>query len=219
MPKKQVVHKSVADQKVSAKQMELLPSVSVSLPSVSLPAQKSDSQKSDLPQLKESKYSRTLIVKSVNSQTIDDSYFDNYVGLVNKADTKSENKSYFLTFDNVTNSSKALLDLNKKSELYNAKFSYYRVFFTINGLTDAFKYDTVKQNLTEYVTKHTGALVLFFKLYRKDNKYLGCGDLTVDTLESLNHLLNKDEGNKNFTIESLTGTFYRYKNNNVRSSN
>jgi hypothetical protein len=45
--------------------------------------------------------------------------------------------------------------------------------------------------------------------YMKDNKFIGCGDFTVDTKESMDKLLDK-EGLKNYTIETLSGTYYRY---------
>jgi hypothetical protein len=53
--------------------------------------------------------------------------------------------------------------------------------------------------------------VLFYKLYRKDNKYLGCGDMTIDTKEGLD-LLMSSEGLKSVSLEcGVTGTHYHYR--------
>ena len=38
------------------------------------------------------------------------------------------------------------------------------------------------------------------KLYKKDNKYMGCGDFTIDTLEGMNKLVSKESTIKDFTI-------------------
>ena len=121
-------------------------------------------------------------------------------------ETKSAN-SYFLTFDTVTNAESAFKQIFLLSDDYNVKFSYYRLFFTINGLTDSSDYNQVKSELVNYVTSND-TNVLFCKLYRKDNKFIGCGDLTVDTIEGMNKLLTKE--NVSQTVGDYTCSFYRY---------
>lgn len=147
---------------------------------------------------------RTLLVKSSSSVSYD------FEGLLNKAETKSTN-SVFLTFDTKENSSKAYDKLlTMESEGVRVKYSYYRVFFTMTGLTDTSDYNVVKKDLTDHVESKTGSSVLYCKLYRKNSSYIGCGDFTIDTLEGMNKLLSKDSGNKDYTLGSLSGTFYRY---------
>jgi hypothetical protein len=162
------------------------------------------------------KAGRTLLVKTVSGNSIESAVFDSLVGLLSHAETKSSS-SYFLTFDNVTNSLNAFNKLKADSSDYKVKFSYYRVFFTVNGLTDSSDYNDVKHDIVSYVGNKTQSSVLYCKLYRKDNKYIGCGDFTIDTIDGMNTLLSKDGGLKDFTINQLTGTFYRYNGKKDKS--
>lgn len=159
---------------------------------------------------------RTLLVKSV-SGTVDSTMFDAFVGLQSKTETKSSN-SYFLTFDTVEHATLAYSTLYSDST-YRVKYSYYRIFFTMNGLTDDTVYNQVKQNLSDHVFTNSKSEVLYCKFYRKGDKYLGCGDFTVDTLDGMNNLLSKDGGLKDFTFGSYSGTFYRFNGNSKKDKN
>lgn len=152
---------------------------------------------------------RTLLVKSVSGNHLDGSVFDKFTGLVDKSETKTTN-SFFLTFDSVENSLKAYNQLHSEQSLYKVKFSYYRVFFTMDGLTDSTDYNQVKQELTNYVSNNTNSSVLYCKFYRKNNKYLGCGDFTIDTLTGMSLLLSKEGTLKEYSFGSYKGTFYRF---------
>lgn len=152
---------------------------------------------------------RTLLVKSVSGNAISESTFNSITGLKSKAQTKSSS-SFFLTFDTVDSALDAYRKLKESNSDFRVKYSTYRVFFTMNGLTNSTDYNQVKRDLIEHVNKQSGASVLYCKLYRKDNKFIGCGDLTIDTLEGMNMLLNKEGGKKEFSFGSLSGTFYRY---------
>lgn len=164
---------------------------------------------------------RTVIVKSVSGNN-DDFDFSEFVGLVSQSETKTSN-SYFLTFDTVDNAVNAFNSLKAKSNIWNAKFSYYRVFFTMEGLGSSTDYTQVKEMLSNWVNTNTGSNVLYCKFYRKNDNYLGCGDFTIDTMDGMNKLLSKDGGLKEFTMGEFTGTFYRYNSKkdkpNVVNSN
>lgn len=127
--------------------------------------------------------------------------------------TVKEN-NLFLTFDTIPNAVSAFKRLRTEHRDWRVKFSYYRVFFTLVGLSNTSDYNTAKQSLSNFVSNSTGSNVLYCKFYRKDNNFLGCGDLTVDTLDGMNRLLQKDGGFKEFNVEGLTGTFYRYRTAN-----
>jgi len=152
---------------------------------------------------------RTLLVKSVSDSSINGTIFNNLEGLVNNFETKTTN-SFFLTFDNISNAVKSFHKLRNDSPYYRVKFSYYRVFFTMKGLDDSTDYNKVKKELVDYVYDKTDSSVLYCKLYRKNNKFIGCGDLTLDTLEAMNTLVSKDSANNEYTIGSLNGSFFRY---------
>jgi len=157
------------------------------------------------------KAGRTLLIKLINdTTTFEESLLDNLTGLINKTNL-TNNKTLFLTFDNNNNSLNALKILRSKSfNKYHVKFSYYKLFFTINGLTDKSDYNESKKGLIDLITNNNDIQVLYCKFYCKENKYLGCGDLTVDKLEDMNKLLSKNDGFKEFTFKTISGVFYRF---------
>ena len=156
---------------------------------------------------------RTLLLKSVSGSKLNSSVFESLVGLKSHTETKSTS-SYFLTFNTVSDAVNAYKKLRNDSTDYRVKYSYYRVFFTMNGLTESSDYNQVKKDLMEHVSKTSG---LYCKLYRQDTKFLGCGDFTIDTLDAMNTLLSKEGGLKDYTMGSLSGTFYRYNSKKEKS--
>ena len=159
------------------------------------------------------KAGRTLLVNSTSLGSYNGSEL---TGL--QQATQREN-NLFLTFDTIPNAVNAFNKLRTEHRDWRVKFSYYRVFFTMVGLSNTTDYNTVKQSLTNFVSSKSGSNVLYCKFYRKDNNYLGCGDLTVDTLDGMNHLLQKDGGCKEFSFDGLSGTFYRYRATNRDRTN
>lgn len=159
---------------------------------------------------------RTLLLKSASGGKLNSSVFTSLEGLKSHTETKSTS-SYFLTFNTVTDAVNAYKKLRSESSDYHVKYSYYRVFFTMNGLTESSDYNQVKKDLMEHVSKISGTSVLYCKLYRQDTKFLGCGDFTIDTLDAMNTLLSKEGGLKDFTLGSLSGTFYRYNSKKEKS--
>ena len=157
---------------------------------------------------------RTLLVKSTSNSVLNDSVFSGLDGLKNKADTKTSS-SVFLTFDTGDNAKKAMEKLSKNNDVV-VKYSYYRLFFTMSGLTDTSDYNVVKKELGDYVEMKTGSSVLYCKLYRKGDKYIGCGDFTIDTMEGMNTLLLKENNLKDYSLGKLSGTFYRYNANKTQ---
>ena len=154
------------------------------------------------------KAGRTLLV---NSSSLGTYVGGDLVGL--QTHTVREN-NLFLTFDTTQNAVAAFKMLRSEHRDWRVKFSYYKVFFTMVGLSNTTDYNATKQALVNYISSKSGSNVLYCKFYRKDNNFLGCGDLTVDTLEGINYLLQKDGGCKEFTFDGLSGTFYRYRANN-----
>ena len=152
---------------------------------------------------------RTLLV-SFTTDSVDTKLFDTLTGYQTSATGKNVS-SVFITFDTVENAQSAFNTLRSNESLRRVKYSRYPVFFHINGLSDSSDYNLVKQDLTSYVESHTGSSVLFFKLYRKENKFLGSGSLTVDTNEGMRKLLSKEQsGLKNWNTGSYNGTFYHF---------
>jgi len=157
------------------------------------------------------KAGRTLLVSPATGGTLSESMFSGFMGL--SSTVGSKNGSYFLTFSTVQNALDSYRKIRQDHPNVRVKFSHYKLFFTMTGLTDSSDYGVVKEQMSSFVSKESGAEVLYFKLYRKGSKYIGCGDLTIDTKESMDKLLDKDGKLKNFTVEGYTGTFYRYNKN------
>jgi hypothetical protein len=154
------------------------------------------------------KAGRTLLVSSSNNMSKSETIFSKLTGL--SANHSTENGSFFLTFNTVQNALDSFYYLRQNHPEIRVKFARYQIFFTISGLTNSSDYSIVKQNITNFVEKEADATVLYFKLYRKGDKYLGCGDFTLDTMQSMNTLLSKESNLKDYKLGQLSGTFYRY---------
>jgi len=163
------------------------------------------------------KAGRTLLVSPTNNSTKNETIFNKLTGLSTNHST--ENGSFFLTFDTVQNALDSFSYLRQNHPEIRVKFARYQIFFTISGLNSSSDYSVVKQNITNFVEKEAGANVLYFKLYRKGDKYLGCGDFTIDTKDAMDKLLKKEGSLKNYTIGELTGTFYRYNKTKQNQNN
>lgn len=163
----------------------------------------------DLPQSKQPiKPGRTLIVKSKNHQSIDLSTFDGLEGLETKTEINQHN-SVFLVFDSVQHSEKALESL---SGSFHVKYSYYKVFVSLTNNISDDNMEKSRMELEQLVLSNTGSNVLFSKFYRKNNSYMNCGYMVVDTIDAMKKLISKESEFKQFKTESLTGTFYRFNN-------
>ncbi len=156
------------------------------------------------------KAGRTLLVKpSSNNFTV--SLIDELSNLTNKHHIEKSN-SYFLTFTTAKDALQALKKL-KSTKNARVKFAQYRIFFKMEGLVDTTDYNSVKAAHTEMVKK-IGGDILYYRLYRKENKFLGCGDMTIDTKDAFDKLLSSEEsGLKQFKLDGVSGTHYRYKKN------
>lgn len=142
---------------------------------------------------------RTLVVKS------NDPVSTTFTGLQKSVQTA--NGSQFFVFDTIDNSTNAFKSLKESN--HKVKFAHYRLFFTINGVDESVSYNDLKTQHINWIVSNSDADVLFYKQYRKGGKFLGCGDLTIDTKESMDKLLDKD-GLKNYTFDKYSGTFYRF---------
>ncbi len=158
-----------------------------------------------------SKAGRTLLVKPT-SNTFDKSIFETFTGHQSTHHTEKSN-SYFVTYSTPQEALGALKSIKSKCSDVRVKFSHYRIFFKTEGLTDKSDYNNVKNAHTKLATEN-GCNVLYYRLYRKDNKFIGCGDMTIDTKEAFDKLVSED-GLKNFTFKvddvELKGVHYRYK--------
>lgn len=164
------------------------------------------------------KAGRTLLIKSVDENfNFSKLSLGNFEGVDSNIETKSGAR--FVVFDDVKNAVNALKSLKQNKNIL-VKYAHYRLYFTINGLSSDSDYNNVKKSHIDYITEKTGTEVLYYKLYKKDkNNYLGCGDLTIDTKNGMDQLL-QDEDLKSYTFNvdstEYTGQFYQF--NKFKSS-
>jgi hypothetical protein len=152
---------------------------------------------------------RTLLIKPVSS--IDLACLDQLNGFQKKHYTDKSN-SYFVTFATPEQAEAALNQLKTQfSNSVNIKFAHYRIYFTMIGLVNESDYGAVKNYHTSLIGNVAQCNVLYYRLYRKNNSYIGCGDMTVDTKDGFDAMMNQ-EVLKNYTIEdlSLSGIHYKY---------
>jgi hypothetical protein len=166
------------------------------------------------------KAGRTLLVKPSNG-SFNASVLEGLAGLTGKHHTEKSN-SYFLVFTTPQEALAALKSIkNKSGQSVRIKFAHYRIFFKVDGLTDSTDYNTTKSAHIDMINKlatnnHGG--VLYYRLYRKDTKFLGSGDLTVDTKEVFDKLLSEDSL-KTFKADNFSGTHFRYKKTDGNQDN
>ena len=160
---------------------------------------------------------RTLLVKLFDKSNLD--CVDNYVGFQTKHYVEKTN-SYFVTFATTDQSNNALTQLKTTfGSSISAKFAQYRIYFTMKGLLPELDYGVVKSLHCNMITASGKCNVLYYKLYRKNNVYIGCGDITVDTKEGFDYLINQ-ESCKNYSLDNdLSGVHYRYNKLTVDRTN
>lgn len=156
--------------------------------------------------VKERNPGRTLVVKFEESFDVSSLKSLNNMKQMNEV----KNNTLFLTFNDIASATSALTELNKMNGL-SCRYSYYRVFFKLNGVTESSNIENIKKVHIAWVEKNTGGKVLEYNLYRKKDTFLNCGDLVVDLKSSLDLLLTL-ENLKNYELDGdLKGTYHKYK--------
>ena len=158
------------------------------------------------------KAGRTLLIKSVDEDfDFSTLSLEKLEGVSSNIETKSGAR--FIVFNDVKDAVTALKELKQNKDIL-VKYAHYRLYFTMNGLNDQSDYNSVKKSHIEYITEQTGTEVLYYKLYKKDkDSYLGCGDLTIDTKDGMDKLL-QDDSLKEYTFKvdstEYSGQFYQF---------
>jgi hypothetical protein len=118
------------------------------------------------------------------------------------------NKGYFLTWDTMENAVAGFASLTAAG--YSPRYKFYRVYFTMNGLAGDEDYSTLKTGFIEYLGTIPHVSVQFCKFYRKDGKFSGGGDLSVDTQDGYNNMLSSKSQYKTYKFGNYSGTFYKF---------
>jgi len=169
---------------------------------------------------KEEQPGRTILVSPPEKSSVSLASFKDMKGLDETFQIPNK-KSFFLIFKEIKDSEaayKSIMESNPElSPSKNIKYATYKSFFKISGLVDDSDYGEVKGDHSKLVSKATGASVLYYKLYRKDNHFVGCGDLTLDTKAGLDKLLHEDTI-KNVTFGSFKVSHFPYNNDKKKTN-
>ena len=159
------------------------------------------------------------MIRCENNNKLESLKLDNLEGMIKESIIVKETIK-FLLFDTSENALTALKQIKRINPDIYIKFGYYKIFFLINGLTTESDYSEVKKELIDYIKeKIPDSDILYCKLYNNNSNYLGCGDLTVDTLETMLELISKSSVLKNFTFNKYTGSFFKFNNKNKEYNN
>jgi hypothetical protein len=71
--------------------------------------------------------------------------------------------------------------------------------------------------MMNFIESNTNSNMLYFKVYYKNSSYMNCGDLVVDTIDSMKKLISKESELKQFKTENFSGTFFRFNNSKYKT--
>lgn len=155
---------------------------------------------------------KTLLVKSLREDfDLTSLELDKRDGLV--SNTASKSGTTFVVFSDVKYAEAAAAILKTNSEFRNGfsiKYPKYNIFFSISGLEKGDDYSSVKQEHIKQIQEVTGCSIFSYKLYKKNDEYIGCGEVSVDLKEGMDKLLDKDGEHKNFKFGKYEGVYHKY---------
>jgi hypothetical protein len=169
----------------------------------------------EIKQKSSTKIGKTLLVKALSeSFDLDTLDFDKFQGMVSQNVSQSSN-TIFLVFESTSYALAANTQLKSKMNYKNdffVKFPRYSIFFTLEGLNEDYSYDDVRKEHIKFIQDNTNAKVFNYKLYRKSNAFIGCGEVSIDLKDGMDKLIDKNGELKNYSLDSgkLTGIFYRF---------
>ena len=149
--------------------------------------------------------SRTLLVND-STKSIDISTLS---GLISNEKTNSN--SIFLEFASIEDATVAFEKL--KSDDVRVKYAYYKLFIKFTCPVKEITYDTLKELSKNVLQQDINDInIVYFKLYKKNNELIGCGEITVDRLSDVEKLIKRSfEGQHE--NNSLTFDIYRFRLN------
>lgn len=125
---------------------------------------------------------KTLLIK-------DESFDISKLEQVKKTTSVASNIK-FIEFNNTSDSVEAYNVLTKNN--VHVKFAYYRIFIKFTTNINDFEYDDIKTSLTSKLRDNYKDInILYFKLYRKSNSFIGSGELTIDDFDIFQQLIQK----------------------------
>jgi hypothetical protein len=154
------------------------------------------------------KPSRTLLVND-STKSIDVSEL---TGLVSHEKTPSN--SIFLEFATIDDATAVFEKL--KADDVRVKYAYYKLFIKFTSPVKELSYDSLKEKSKEVLQTDINDInVVYFKLYKKNNELIGCGEVTVDRLSDVEKLIKRSFTGQ-YDDKNLDFDIYRFRLNKDR---
>lgn len=108
----------------------------------------------------------------------------------------------------------SIFNILKKNNI-ECRYANYRMFLIIDSDFEKLNYDQIKNNIKEQLyTINPSMNILYFKLYKKDNRLTGNGHIVVDNFDDLKNIVNKIHVKNNFVFKLVN-----YLNKEKRNRN
>lgn len=110
------------------------------------------------------------------------------------------NQSLFIESKDI-NTSISLFNKLKENDI-ECRYANYRMFLIIDSDFENLSYDQIKNVIKEQLyTINSSLNILYFKLYKKDNRLTGNGHIVVDNFDDLKNIVNKIHVKNNFVFK------------------
>lgn len=110
------------------------------------------------------------------------------------------NQSLFIESKDI-NTSISLFNKLKENNI-ECRYANYRMFLIIDSDFENLSYDQIKNSIKEQLyTINSSLNILYFKLYKKDNRLTGNGHIVVDNFDDLKNIVNKIHVKNNFVFK------------------
>lgn len=144
------------------------------------------------------KAGKTIIISKYNNENNNESTFFNEFSTNIKLN--KINQSLFIESKDI-NTSISLFNKLKQNNI-ECRYANYRMFLIIDSDFEKLSYDQIKNVIKEQLYSINPNLnILYFKLYKKDNRLTGNGHIVVDNFDDLKNIVNKIHVKDNFVFK------------------
>ena len=144
------------------------------------------------------KAGKTIIISKYNNENNNETTFFNEFSTNIKLN--QINQTLFIESKDI-NTSISLFNKLKQNNI-ECRYANYRMFLIIDSDFEKLSYDQIKNLIKEQLYSINPNLnILYFKLYKKDNRLTGNGHIVVDNFDDLKNIVNKIHVKDNFVFK------------------
>lgn len=128
------------------------------------------------------------------------------------------NKSLFIESKDLQTSISIFNKLKENN--IDCRYANYRMFLIIDSDFEKLTYDEIKNNIKEQLYSLNQNLnILYFKLYKKENRLTGNGHIVLDNYDDLKNIVNKIHVKNNFVFKLVNYVSKEKRNRNLEKTN